>query len=187
MRQPEYGTARLRLLPAHPDLAAPVADYYLRNRSFLAPFEPVREEGFFTLEGQRALLAEEASQAAAGRALRFYLERREAPGTVIGMAGLSGVVRGAFQSCFLSYKLDAAHLGRGYMTEAVVELCRIAFEALGLHRVEANIMPRNAASLAVARRAGFRYEGLSPRYLRINGVWEDHVHMVRLAEDGEHR
>ena len=53
----------------------------------------------------------------------------------------------------------------------------------GLHRVEANIMPRNPASLRAAEKAGFVREGLSRRYLNINGVWEDHIHMVRLNED----
>ena len=91
-------------------------------------------------------------------------------------------MRGAFQSCFLSYKLDMDLCGRGYMTEAVEEAVRIAFTVLGLHRIEANIMPRNTASLGVARKAGFQEEGLAVRYLRINGVWEDHIHMVRRDE-----
>ena len=64
------------------------------------------------------------------------------------------------------------------MTEAVRETVRIAFEELDLHRIEANIMPRNRASLGVARKAGFYEEGLALKYLQINGVWEDHIHMV---------
>ena len=73
--------------------------------------------------------------------------------------------------------------GHGYMTEAVV-----ARRADRVHRDRActasrcNIMPRNARSLAVAERAGFAREGFSPRYLRINGRWEDHVRLARLNE-----
>lgn len=100
----------------------------------------------------------------------------------MGLVGLNNLVRGAFQSCFLGYKLDGGLLRRGYMTEAVEEAVRIAFTVLGLHRIEANIMPRNTASLGVARKAGFQEEGLAVRYLRINGVWEDHIHMVRRDE-----
>ena len=82
----------------------------------------------------------------------------------------------------MGYKLDAALCGQGYMTEAVQKLSEIAFKELGLHRIEANIMPRNAASLRVAEKAGFYREGLALKYLNINGVWEDHIHMVRRSD-----
>ncbi|MFR2405064.1 MAG: GNAT family N-acetyltransferase, partial [Eubacterium callanderi] len=60
-----------------------------------------------------------------------------------------------------------------------------AFGPLGLHRIEANIIPRNRASLRVAEKLHFRNEGLSSKYLKINGVWEDHIHMVLLNEEME--
>ncbi|WP_418271347.1 GNAT family N-acetyltransferase [Intestinimonas sp.] len=180
--QPVYETRRLRLMPAGPELAGAAADYYRRNRTFLAAFEPAREESFFTQEGQRSLLTEEARLAEEDRSYRFYLSLREAPERIVGLVGLNNLVRGAFQSCFLGYKLDGGLLRRGYMTEAVEEAVRIAFTVLGLHRIEANIMPRNTASLGVTRKAGFQEEGLAVRYLRINGVWEDHIHMVRRNE-----
>ena len=72
-----------------------------------------------------------------------------------------------------------------YAAEALEAMVELAFEGLNLHRLEASIMPRNAASLALAKRCGFSEEGRSPRYIRINGVWEDHIHMVRLNEEGE--
>ena len=43
------------------------------------------------------------------------------------------------------------------------ECVRIAFEELGLHRIEANIMPHNIASLGVVRRCGFVEEGFSEK------------------------
>ena len=75
----------------------------------------------------------------------------------------------AFCSCFLGYKLDKDHLRQGLMSEAVQECVRIAFEELGLHRIEANIMPHNLPSLGVAEKCGFVREGLSRKYLKING------------------
>ncbi len=68
------------------------------------------------------------------------------------------------------------------MTEAIVKMVAIAFEKLSLHRIEANIIPRNTRSIRTVEKAGFEYEGISKKYLKINGVWEDHVHMVILNE-----
>ena len=116
---------------------------------------------------------------------RSLLVQPRHPGKVVGVTGLNEIVRGAFQSCFLSYKLDRTLWGRGLGSEAAAYTAEWAFRVLGLHRVEANIMPRNAPSLGAAARAGFRREGISPKYLRINGVWEDHIHMVRLCEETE--
>ena len=70
-------------------------------------------------------------------------------------------MRGAFQSCFLGYKLDGALCGRGYMTQAVEACTRFAFGPAALHRVEANVMPRNTASLRVLEKCGYRPEGLA--------------------------
>ena len=108
--QPVYETRRLRLMPAGPELAGAAADYYRRNRTFLAAFEPAREESFFTQEGQRSLLTEEARLAEEDRSYRFYISLRVAPERIVGLVGLNNLVRGAFQSCFLGYKLDGGLL-----------------------------------------------------------------------------
>ena len=66
------------------------------------------------------------------------------------------------------------------MTMAVGMVVGYAFAKLELHRVEANVMPRNLASLRVLEKNQFVNEGMSKYYLRINGVWEDHIHMVKI-------
>ncbi|MBW5446222.1 ribosomal-protein-S5-alanine acetyltransferase [Cohnella sp. CFH 77786] len=48
--------------------------------------------------------------------------------------------------------------------------------------IEANIMPRYRASLRVVEKLGFQNEGLAKKYLKINGIWEDHIHMVLINE-----
>ena len=175
-----FRSPRLGFLAVNPALAAPAAAFYRRNRAAFAPFDPVWGEEFYTEEGQARRLAEEQSWAEAGRSFRFLLVQPRHPGKVIGMLGLNEIVRGAFQSCFISYKIDPTLWGRGYGSEAIAYGAEWAFRALGLHRVEANIMPRNTASRRAAAKAGFVEEGLSRKYLKINGVWEDHIHMVRL-------
>ncbi|WP_302496937.1 GNAT family N-acetyltransferase [uncultured Flavonifractor sp.] len=183
MRRFVFRSPRLGFLACDPALAGPAAAFYRRNRAAFAPFDPVQPEEFFTAEGQTERLAFDLEQAEAGRCFRFLLVQPRHPGKIIGLAGLNEIVRGAFQSCFISYKLDHTLWGQGYGAEAIAALTEWGFRNLGLHRVEANIMPRNLPSRRAAARAGFEEEGLAKRYLKINGVWEDHIHMVRRNEE----
>lgn len=96
------------------------------------------------------------------------------------MTALNNVVWGAFYSCFLGCKLDVELINRGYMTTAVQAVTEFAFRRLHLHRIEGNIMPKNKPSLRVLEKCGYQNEGLSKSYLKINGRWEDHIHMVKL-------
>ncbi len=178
-----FRSARLYYLAANPDLAAAAAAFFRRNRAAFAPFDPVQPEEFFTPAGQADRLAEDLKRAEAGRSFRFLLVQPRHPGKVVGLVGLNEIVRGAFQSCFLSYKTDAALWGRGYGSEAIAAVTDWGFRVLGLHRVEANIMPWNLASRRAAEKAGYAEEGLSRHYLKINGRWEDHLHYVQLNEE----
>ena len=71
---------------------------------------------------------------------------------------------------------------KGFAKEAILRTVKFAFEELGLHRIEANIMPSNKLSIRTAEKCGFVYEGSSSKYLQINGKWEDHLHYVILNE-----
>jgi [ribosomal protein S5]-alanine N-acetyltransferase len=101
----------------------------------------------------------------------------------VGSVNLSEIVRGRFENAYLGYQVGAPFARQGYMTEALALALRIAFGPLRLHRVEANIQPRNVASIALVRRAGFRREGLSRRYLKIGGRWRDHERWALLVEE----
>ena len=94
-------------------------------------------------------------------------------GEIAGVFNISQIVRGSFQSAFLGYYGSARHAGKGLMREGLQRVLDYAFGPLSLHRIEANIQPGNAASIALARGAGFRLEGYSPRYLLIGGQWRD--------------
>ncbi|MGQ0453634.1 GNAT family N-acetyltransferase, partial [Bacillus sp. SS-TM] len=93
---------------------------------------------------------------------------------IIGCISFNLIVRGIYQSCVLSYKLDKAELNKGYTTEALRKAIQVAFGEFQLHRIEAPIMPRNLASIQVVTKIGFQYEGVSRKMLMVNGVWEDH-------------
>lgn len=104
----------------------------------------------------------------------------EAGGELAGAIHLTNLVLGSFCSGYLGYYAFAGFEGRGLMTQGLNAVVRQAFGKLGLHRVEANIQPGNAASIALVRRCGFELEGYSPRYLKIAGRWCDHERWARL-------
>jgi ribosomal-protein-alanine N-acetyltransferase len=97
------------------------------------------------------------------------------------------IVRGVAEYANTGWSANLEVEGRGYTSEGVAALVDVALSppprGLGLHRVQAGIMPRNAASLGVARRVGFRREGLALRYIRIAGEWEDHELWAITAEE----
>lgn len=104
-------------------------------------------------------------------------------GAPMGAITLSQIFYGPLQSAYLGYYIGAPFAGRGYMAEALALALDHAFHALALHRVEANIQPANARSIALVRRLGFTREGYSRRYLFIDGDWRDHERWALLAED----
>jgi ribosomal-protein-alanine N-acetyltransferase len=102
---------------------------------------------------------------------------------IVGRIALGGVLLGAFQNAYLGYWIDVEHQGRGLMTEAVRATTSFAFHTAALHRVQAAVMPRNAASQRVLDKVGYRREGVAQRYLCIAGAWEDHVVFAVTAEE----
>jgi len=133
----------------------------------------------FRREMERARLGAEA-----GTHLRLLASL---DGEIVGLFALNDIVRGAFENGYAAWQVSARQMGRGVGTEGVHALLAAAFDeaprGVGLHRVQANIMPANLASLRLARKVGFRREGIAERYLRIAGRWEDHViHAVTREE-----
>jgi ribosomal-protein-alanine N-acetyltransferase len=112
----------------------------------------------------------------------MILCRRE-DGAIIGFFNLSQIVRRRLQSAYLGYAVGKPFAGHGYMRDGLELVLRHSFVTLRLHRIEANIQPGNASSLALAQGAGFRREGFSPRYLKIGGRWRDHERWAILAEE----
>ena len=102
---------------------------------------------------------------------------------IAGVFTISQIVRGAFQSAYLGYYANQRHAGQGLMREAMEQVLDHAFGPLALHRLEANIQPGNQPSIALARGAGFRLEGFSPRYLLIGGQWRDHERYAITADE----
>ncbi len=156
------------------------------NRSFLAPFEPLRNPAFFTVDGQRDALLRSEAEFETGSAYAFAVIETETtvePAPIAGLAHLSSIHRGAWQSANLGYWISEDRCRRGYATEAVRQAIAFAFEVAELHRVQAAVMPRNEPSLRVLEKNCFRREGLAERYLQIAGAWEDHVILAITADE----
>jgi [ribosomal protein S5]-alanine N-acetyltransferase len=103
-----------------------------------------------------------------------FLICRRTDGAIVGVINLSQIFRGPLQSAYLGYGLGDGFTGNGFATEAVTLMLRFAFKELKLHRLEANIQPRNAASICLVSRLGFTKEGYSEKYLKVGGKWRDH-------------
>ena len=108
-------------------------------------------------------------------------------GSLAGVINLNEIVRGSFRSAYLGYYAFAPHDRRGYMRAGLLAVLRRAFGRHRLHRVEANIQPDNARSIALVHGLGFRREGYSPRYLKIAGRWRDHERWALTVEDFRQR
>lgn len=173
-----WTTERLLLRQLAPIDAPIVRDYGMRSREFHAPFDPHRPPGFWELGHVAERLGVELQDAAEDRGLTLYISLTDDPERIIGRVALLRIVRGSMQSCHVGYGLAPDAVGHGYMTEALGEAVRIAFEELGLHRIEANILPRNVRSINAAVRCGFEREGITRACYRIADRWEDHVRLA---------
>ncbi len=114
---------------------------------------------------------------------RGHLVCRRDGGAIVGVVNVSEIVHGALESAYLGYYGHAAHAGRGLLREGLSLVIDHAFRVEKLHRLEANVQPGNAASLAIVRKLGFRREGFSPRYLKVGGRWRDHERYALLADE----
>jgi len=160
-----------------------------RNADHLRPWSPSPPPGTnplgFTELGRT--IAKQRRDWKAGAAFVFVALLRQAREPIIGRVALTSIARGPWQSAQLGYWIDAANGGRGLMSEGVELALDFAFERLRLHRVQAAVMPHNRPSRRILAKRGFREEGYAERYLRIGGVWEDHVIYGLTAEEWRSR
>jgi ribosomal-protein-alanine N-acetyltransferase len=168
----------------------------LGRRTLLRPPEPDDEPEFLArVRASRALHRGLAQPPLTHAQFLHFLVQAEHPaqavhllcrredGAICGVINLSDIRREPLQSANMGYYALVPFAGQGYMTEGVQLVLRQAFVRLKLHRVEANVQPDNAASIALVVRSGFREEGYSPRLVRIGGRWRDHVRFAILAEE----
>lgn len=171
-------TPRLLLTALKQVTPEAILEYHSENQTFWKQWSPIPHPDFYTLDYHKSKFKQEAVQLLNITALRLYLLPLHQPNQIIGDVHFSSIVFGAFQSCYLGYKIHHQFSNQGLITEALQTAIPYVFSTLKLHRIEANIMPRNISSIKVAEKLGFQNEGISQKYLQINGTWEDHCRYV---------
>lgn len=148
------------------------------NRAWLSQWEatsPISHENK-NLPSYFEMVNYHRGEGRAGRSLTLAIWFEK---NLIGQITLGGISYGAYRGGHIGYWIDQRYANKGITTRAVRRLTSYGFEELGLHRIEINLRPENAASKRVAEKAGYVFEGLRPRYLHIDGSWRDHLCYVK--------
>jgi ribosomal-protein-alanine N-acetyltransferase len=94
--------------------------------------------------------------------------------SIVGFVSLTGIEREPYHRGRLGYGVFEQYARMGYMSFGLKYVISLAFKNLGLHRLEADIQPENAPSKRLIEKMGFTCEGISQKFIRINGEWIDH-------------
>lgn len=178
-------TERLVLRPPRTGDVGELRRLLRQNQAHLKPWNPAPRPGddpTSITEVSNTILRQRRDWKT-GRSFTFMPALRGDPSKFIGKVALNGVMRGAMHGAYLGYWLAAEHQSQGLCTEALCSVLDFAFGVAELHRIQAAIMPRNARSLRVIEKLGFRREGYAERYLQIDGKWEDHILFARTREE----
>lgn len=170
---------KITLKNFNPAYANEMLNYYVDNKEHLQEVEPTRDVGFYNVDTQRNILAENYKQYMNGTTLDMGIFKDN---TLIGKIKLSNIVYGVFKSAFVGYSIDKDNQGRGYMKEALSLVLDYAFNNMGLHRIEASTLLDNEKSKGVLKSCGFKELGINYNYLFINGQWKDHVTFYKIID-----
>jgi ribosomal-protein-alanine N-acetyltransferase len=162
------------LRPPRPSDYAEWAELRGGSRDYLQPWEPAWAEDDLTRTAFRRRLGVYAREMELGTAWPLFIFDSDEE-ILLGAITLSNIRRGVAETGTLGYWIGQPHAGQGAATAAARAMLAFAFGGLKLHRVEAACVPFNQASRRVLEKAGFRHEGLAKAYLKINGLWSDHL------------
>jgi ribosomal-protein-alanine N-acetyltransferase len=152
-----------------------------RSRAFLTPWEPSWAGDDLTRASFRRRLRRNAQEIDNDEAYPFLIFRDD--DTLLGGLTLGQIKRGVAQTVTIGYWMGAPYAGKGFMAAAVRAAIQFSFTILRLHRIEAACLPHNSASIRLLEGVGFQREGYARAYLRINGLWQDHLLFSLLESD----
>jgi ribosomal-protein-alanine N-acetyltransferase len=160
--------------------------YRLRSdsRAFLQPWEPVWNSDELSQSAFRARVVRNEQEYESGQAVPLLIFDAAAE-TLLGGITVGYIRRGAAQACMVGYWIGERFARQGHMSAALHLTVHHIFHELSLHRIEAACIPHNHKSLTLLEKAGFEREGILKDYLKINGVWQDHVMLSLIKDDGK--
>lgn len=178
-------TERLVLRPPRTNDVGEMRRVLRHNHAHLSPWSPAPRPGEdpTSITEVTSTVLRQRREWKNGRSFAFMLCDRNEPSRFVGKIALNGVMRGAMHGAYLGYWMDVDHQSGGLCTEGIRAVMDFAFGTAALHRLQAAIMPKNARSLRVIEKLGFRREGYAERYLQIAGRWEDHILFARTSEE----
>lgn len=179
---PRFKTQRTVIVLLQPEHADRVLSYYQKNRQHLSPWEPQKPPAFYSLENTELRLTQYLDNFVCDRGYHFAaftLDFKE----VVGICNFTNVVRGAFQACHLGYSVAAAQENKGLMREILKPTLHYMFNGQDIHRIMANVMPSNERSLRLLLALGFEKEGYAKDYLKIAGLWQDHILTAKIRNE----
>lgn len=172
----------VELRPLRQRDAARWRELRIRNQHWLRSWEATPPEPNGATMAFRQMVRALTREARDGRALPFVVTYQ---GEMVGQLSVAGIVWGSISSGHVGYWVSEHVAGRGIAPTAVALAVDHCLLRLGLHRLEVNIRPENAASLRVVAKLALRDEGIRLRYLHIDGDWRDHRTFAVTREDLE--
>ena len=145
------------------------------DEDVLSAVEPTAEEPWdevHTVPSWLKLVASWYASASEGTVVPFAIEL---DGRFVGQVTLGSIQGGSLSTWWIGYWVASPLWGQGVATAAVALGVDAAMQSVGVHRVEATVLPENVASRKVLAKAGFHYEGKLLRNININGRWRDHL------------
>ena len=169
-----YETPRLFIKVLREEAVDQVLEFYAENKEIFEQYEIDRVENFYTKSHQAALLRCEYNLMERRQSARFWVFEKTNPDRIVGTFSFHNIRYYAYMDCELGYKFHQAVWGRGYARESIERGIRVMFEELGLHRIEALVMPENERSRHLLGSLGFVSEGIKRQNVRLHGAWCDH-------------
>ena len=176
----QYETQRLILKVLGPDYSNDVLRFYQDDQVLFEQYEADRSPNFYTESHQRTILQLEYGLMLKLAQVRFYVFLKDDPEKIIGTVCLYDISN-SYARADIGYKFASAYHHHGYASEAVEKLIDIAFSELNLHRISAHVQEQNAPSIRLLNNLGFEKEGICRDYLRLNGIWTDHLQYSLIA------